>query len=403
MKKIILLFFFCLNAWALGMDEKLTLRVLSVSNSKKTILINRGLEDGLVVGDHAKFFLTAGVIARGVVAKASPSRSVWSLYRVVDDSQIAADTVMNLKIATPVKISDDPSKSLGMESTEAGNDKISLAEGANDLLKEATDEEKSEMDDLKKTAEVDSEDEIIIADEEKPVKNEQISKQNKTKKIKNEESSEESVPMISSSPRGRFSDDRLLEAFGTLYLSALSTTSTVSGVNVSGKSSGVDFSLGLEKYFADRASWYHQLSLYLMVHKSSQTTTSLSGIEAASDALMFGVGASYHFNSPFLRQTPIWFLTSSLGIGNCSDTQAIATTSSTAETTLSGSAQYFNIGVGVKYAFGEQLSLRSTFDYYRRSELYQETSETTTSDNTDNSYSKVVSGPRIQFGLAYRW
>jgi hypothetical protein len=355
-----------------------------------------------VVGDHAKFFLTAGVIARGVVAKASPSRSVWSLYRVVDDSQIIADTVMNLKIASPVKISDDPSKSLGMEGTEAGSDKISLAEGANDLPKEATDEEMSEMNDLKKSAEVESEDEIIIADEEKPVEKEKNkNKKNKTNKF--EEKSEESTPMISSAPRGRFSDDRLIEAFGTLYLSALSTSSTVNGVDVSGSSSGVDFSLGLEKYFAERAAWYHQLSVYLMMHKSNQTTTSLSGIEASSDALMFGAGGSWHFSSPFLRQTPIWYLTSSVGIGNCSDTQAIAGATTTTETTLSGSAQYFNVGLGVKYAFGEQLSLRSTLDYYRRSEVYQETSETTTSANTDNSYNKVISGPRIQFGLAYRW
>jgi len=31
--------------------------ILKVSNSKKTVLINRGAEDGLVVGDHAKFSL----------------------------------------------------------------------------------------------------------------------------------------------------------------------------------------------------------------------------------------------------------------------------------------------------------------------------------------------------------
>jgi len=59
--------------------------------------------------------------------------------------------------------------------------------------------------------------------------------------------------------------------------------------------------------------------------------------------------------------------------------------------------------LGVKYAFSEQLSLRTMLDYYSRSELYEETSQTTTASNTDNSYSKVVSGPRLQFGLAYRW
>ena len=195
----------------------------------------------------------------------------------------------------------------------------------------------------------------------------------------------------------------MLEVFGTLYLSALSTSSTVNGVDVSGKSSGLDFSLGIEKYFASTNAWYHRLSLYLMMHKANQTTTALNGTEAATDATLFGVGGTWHFDSPFFKHTPIWFITGSMGIGNATDTQAVPTATSTAQTSMSGSAQYYNLGLGVKYAFSEQLSLRTMLDYYSRSELYEETSQTTTASNTDNSYSKVVSGPRLQFGLAYRW
>ena len=94
----------------LEVDEKLTLRILNVSNSKKTMLINRGLEDGLAVGDHAKFYLTTGIVSRGVIVKTSPSRSIWSLYRVVDNEQLALDKVMNLKISAPVKLSQDKTK-----------------------------------------------------------------------------------------------------------------------------------------------------------------------------------------------------------------------------------------------------------------------------------------------------
>ena len=50
----IILGLFSQAAHALEIDEKLTLRVLSVSESKKTFLINRGLEDGLVVDDYYK-------------------------------------------------------------------------------------------------------------------------------------------------------------------------------------------------------------------------------------------------------------------------------------------------------------------------------------------------------------
>ena len=117
------------NLHALEIDEKLTLRFLKVSSTKKTILINRGGEDGLVVGDHAKFFITSGVIARGVVEKVSPSRSVWSLYRVVDSNEITDDKVLNLKISSPVKITSDPTKSLKEEPIPGGTEDLGSSEG----------------------------------------------------------------------------------------------------------------------------------------------------------------------------------------------------------------------------------------------------------------------------------
>ena len=50
---------------ALELDEKLTTRLLKVSKSKKTILLNRGLEDGLVVGDHASHYRYGGTGSGG--------------------------------------------------------------------------------------------------------------------------------------------------------------------------------------------------------------------------------------------------------------------------------------------------------------------------------------------------
>ena len=114
------------KTFALEIDEKLTIRFLKVSNSKKTILVNRGSEDGLVVGDHAKFFVTSGVVARGVVEKVSPSRSVWSLYRVVDPAEITDDKVLNLKIASAVKITEDPTKSMKDEPIPGGEEKMDV-------------------------------------------------------------------------------------------------------------------------------------------------------------------------------------------------------------------------------------------------------------------------------------
>ena len=125
---------FSLNSFALDVDSKLTLRILKTSISKKTILINRGLEDGLVVGDHAKFFLTDGVVARGLVIKASPSRSVWSLYRVIRIEEIRDQKVVNLKISTPVKVTADPTKSLNSSPIIAGREvMVERSDGQIDL------------------------------------------------------------------------------------------------------------------------------------------------------------------------------------------------------------------------------------------------------------------------------
>lgn len=142
MKHFLFLFFITINAFALQVDEKLTLRVLKVSESGKTILINRGVEDGLVKGDHAKFFMTIGVVARGVMIKGSPTRSVWSVYRIVNADEIKQDKVMKLKITPAVKITMDKSKSIvkddipSIAKSDPRDLGIPLAEGADDLQEE---------------------------------------------------------------------------------------------------------------------------------------------------------------------------------------------------------------------------------------------------------------------------
>src|SRR5690606_14048951 len=110
-----LLVLFTFNAFALEVDEKLTARILKTSDTRKTVMVNRGIEDGLAEGDHAKFIVTAGIIARGVVAKVSPTRSVWAIYRLVNADYIVNDSVVTLKITPPVKLTKDESQSLIQE------------------------------------------------------------------------------------------------------------------------------------------------------------------------------------------------------------------------------------------------------------------------------------------------
>ena len=98
---------------ALEEDTSFKARILGVSDSKRTVLVNRGTEHGLALNQHAKIALPSGMVARGVVVKLSPTRSVWSVYRFMAKDKITAQTVYNFKIASPVKLTTDESKALG--------------------------------------------------------------------------------------------------------------------------------------------------------------------------------------------------------------------------------------------------------------------------------------------------
>ena len=159
-----------LPARSLEIDEKLTFRILKLSHSTDTVLTNRGIEDGVAVGDHAKWFITVGVVARAVVIKASPTRSVWSVYKKIDKSYIKEDMVLNLKITPPVKLTTDPSKVFA-KTVNAGRvhdyNKIPLAENANDLdkpieLPDMTDEDRRELEAIyaKSTAQISMDDRL---------------------------------------------------------------------------------------------------------------------------------------------------------------------------------------------------------------------------------------------------
>jgi hypothetical protein len=112
--RILFLFaFFSSSLWALEIDKKLKVTVLGVSASKKTLLVNKGHEDGLTRDNHAKFSLSTGMIFRAVAIRVSPSRSVWSVYRFIEKEKIKEDKAYVLKISTPVKVTEDQTRYLG--------------------------------------------------------------------------------------------------------------------------------------------------------------------------------------------------------------------------------------------------------------------------------------------------
>lgn len=119
------------SIFALEIDRKLLATVISLSETKRTVLINKGSDQGLEMATHAKISLPFGMIARGVVVKVSPSRSVWSLYRVFHKDKLSENIAILLKISKPVKLTGDESKDLGplADKIEEKVDQLNMSKG----------------------------------------------------------------------------------------------------------------------------------------------------------------------------------------------------------------------------------------------------------------------------------
>lgn len=379
MKYLLLLNLFLISgvAHALEIDEKLTLRFLKVSNSKKTVLINRGSEDGLAIGDHAKFFVTSGVIARGVTEKVSPSRSIWSLYRVVDANEITDGKVLNLKIASPVKITKDPSKSMKDDEVPAGNDKMSMndSESGTDVSSGLDDSEKKELDGLG-------------VDE-----GEKNSKKSKTEKVQKETKKDISME---ERVHDNFESSKNWDIWGMLYVNSLSGSvsnpSPTPTSSTSSKSSTIDFSAGLERYFFSSSGFLKDTSVIGFVHK--RTVETGKDYKINTDWFEFGGGVNYHFyNSITSIGKPIGFATFCAGLGNATIIEQFGDTGTPDQT--KGTNKFISVGIGSKYIVSGGFGLRALLDYYSSNETY------TFSNST--SLTRTLAGPRIQVGLSYRF
>lgn len=124
---------------ALEKDRKLIVRVLGLSSTKRTILLNKGKEDGVKIGDHAKFSNPGvGYFARGTVARVSPTRSVWSIYRIIKPEGLVENTVVTIKAASPVTLTKDETRALGIlaSSFEKTDEDPSADNGETNQLKD---------------------------------------------------------------------------------------------------------------------------------------------------------------------------------------------------------------------------------------------------------------------------
>lgn len=363
MKFLFLFLFLTTSVYSLEVDEKLTLRILKISESRKTILINRGSEDGLVEGDHAKFYLTVGVVARAVVVKVSPTRSVWSIYRLVNSDYIKEDQVMNLKISTPVKISSDdtrmivsddsPKVTMTRRSSDPRDLGIPLAEGAEDL----TEDDRLEMKRGEESA-------MVFKEEAVELKN---------------------LP---------------LEIFGLISFSSLSSTTTSDAKSFSYKENSTGFNVGGEYHLSSKKfkSLLKDVSLGGEIAFSQKALMSFSGESIRENNSDFIGFAHYYLKNDFETHSLIPFLRGAIGMGSTKSTFTPGSNSGagTQEVSVMAQSRILIFGGGVKYNTSKGITLRSTLEFYNRQNIYKE-------DVNRDIWTKTTKGMNLYLGLGYRF
>jgi hypothetical protein len=361
MKVVILLFLLTVNVLALEIDEKLTLRIVGTSETRKTILVNRGTEDGLVKGDHAKFYLSIGVVARGVCIKVSPGRSVWSMYRLVNADYIKKDEVMKLKITAPVKITKDESRTLVADDTASNLSTsdprdlgIPLADGANDL------------------------------------KDSQTNMANKATSMMSE------AEIYSTSLR-----EKNKELFGSFHYSSKSSeaTNNSSSDTFSATETNLLFDVGLEYYFKDESKWYSRISFLGIFRMMRTSVQSAEGTVAGENSSYFGAGVNWY---PLTRPSKVYkfipFGHFAYYLGSTSSEfkpgDSINATVNTENTP--GSFSSIVLGGGFKYFLHNSYGAFARLDYEFRADEFAE-------DSIGQQRNKGSVGPRIFTGLLYRF
>lgn len=354
-----LLLVFSISAFALEVDEKLTVRIIKTSESKKTIMINRGTEDGLVENDHAKFIVTAGIVARAVCVRVSPTRSVWSVYRLVNADFILNDSVMTLKTTPPVKITKDDTQSLVRDDTptRVSGDPTSLgiplADGAQDAGS-AQDEAISKAD-LRALEENDTPSSIA---------------------------------------------QKNWEIYGMMAISGLtSQAKTDNDQTFNNSQSFMHIGLGAELYAKREREWYSRFSLLGGVDFMNESSQSYHGYGVTNQITEFSVGTNWHpFKLPGAVNEFIPFIHLSGHFGSVSSSyKGGLNATSTDEVSNTGTTSGFAVGVGVKFYTYKGFGARALLDYYMRNETYKE------DELSMLKLTKTVGGPRLLLGLSYRF
>ena len=357
MKRIFFLFMvvFSSHAFSLEIDEKLTLRILSTSESHKTILINRGIEDGLAKGDHAKFYVSSGVVGRAVCIKLSPTRSVWSLYRKVNAGFVRKEQVMKLKITPAVKITKDESRMLVTDdaSTLRPRDPrdlgIPLAQGADDL------DHSSQVDINKSVGQIEAQTTIRHLNK---------------------------------------------EIFGMLHYSgyAEKTSPDNNTTDFQENVTNLFMQLGGEWYFTDENKWWNRVSFVGSFVIDRVASMSHAGTFVQEQTSEFGAGLNLYIGQgPSQSNTVIHHLSYLFSLGSTNSTYRPGMNQgSSPEESLDASVFKNSFGYGMKYYTASGFGARLQVNYDIRGDQY--------AVNSGNiKFLKTRIGPRVLLGFGLRF
>jgi hypothetical protein len=354
-----LFFFISFYLKAVEIDDVLTVKILNVSSTKKTILINRGMEDGLAENQHAKYFITQGVVARGVLVKLMPQKSVWSLYRLVNPSEIEIDKALKIKITEAVKLASDETRLV---------EKTNIPVSANG-----------------DTALEDSSIPVVDSDSDDSLKD----------LFDQEDTTHNQTATLNQSLL-----HRNWEVWGALSLDVRSFKADSTQKTIDYTNTLYHFTLGAEYYFKNIDRWYSSFSFAPLISLTRSSDFSLAGGGANSSRFDFGGMLHWHPSKkqPWMINSFIPFFSLGFSLGKVRDGVSYidSTTQATVNESLNGSSKNIALGVGFKFYTSRGFGARMILDY-------NYTIDTFGADALGVEWTKKSSGPRIWAGMSYRF
>ncbi|MBC7714086.1 MAG: hypothetical protein H7177_12155, partial [Rhizobacter sp.] len=257
------------------------------------------------------------------------------------------------------------------------------------------DADKNEMKDLGMNEDGGSDEEVSTVKTKPKKKETKIVSGRKSATKHNSTVMEESVPEYSPN-----NNSKTWEVWGTLALNSLTGTvdsgtdaTTGEATSTGASNSSLDFSAGIEKYFLKSSGFLKEFSLNLTLHKVSVENG--DQIKSKTDLFEYGAGANYHFyNSAASTNKLVGFVTGTIGKGSSTVASTSVVSGVSTTESLKGDTSFFSGGLGAKYVLTNGFGIRAVLDYYHTTETYS---------FEDSTTKRTLAGPRVQFGLSYRF